>query len=135
MESNTIYLPLIFSLLGLIYMVYKAIWVRKQNPGSDKMKEISTSIKQGALAFLHAEYRLLLIFVIIASIALYFISILVSSTSWMIVPAFILGAIFSALAGNIGMRIATEANARTAEAAKSSLPNALQVSFGGGTVM
>ena len=135
MESNTIYLPLIFSLLGLIYMVYKAIWVRKQNPGSDKMKEISTSIKQGALAFLHAEYRLLLIFVIIASIALYFISILVSSTSWMIVPAFILGAIFSALAGNIGMRIATEANARTAEAAKSSLPKALQVSFGGGTVM
>ena len=116
-------------------MVYKAIWVRKQNPGSDKMKEISTSIKQGALAFLHAEYRLLLIFVIIASIALYFISILVSSTSWMIVPAFILGAIFSALAGNIGMRIATEANARTAEAAKSSLPKALQVSFGGGTVM
>ena len=135
MESNTIYLPLIFSLLGLIYMVYKAIWVRKQNPGSDKMKEISTSIKQGALAFLHAEYRLLLIFVIIASIALYCISILVSSTSWMIVPAFILGAIFSALAGNIGMRIATEANARTAEAAKSSLPKALQVSFGGGTVM
>tara|TARA_B100001094_G_C18193284_1_gene808818 strand:+ start:4004 stop:6328 length:2325 start_codon:yes stop_codon:yes gene_type:complete len=116
-------------------MVYKAIWVRKQNPGSDKMKEISTSIKQGALAFLHAEYRLLLIFVIIASIALYCISILVSSTSWMIVPAFILGAIFSALAGNIGMRIATEANARTAEAAKSSLPKALQVSFGGGTVM
>jgi len=116
-------------------MVYKAMWVRKQNPGSDKMKEISTSIKQGALAFLHAEYRLLLIFVIIASIALYFISILVSSTSWMIVPAFILGAIFSALAGNIGMRIATEANARTAEAAKSSLPKALQVSFGGGTVM
>ena len=135
MESNTIYLPLIFSLLGLIYMVYKAIWVRKQNPGSDKMKEISISIKQGALAFLHAEYRLLLIFVIIASIALYCISILVSSTSWMIVPAFILGAIFSALAGNIGMRIATEANARTAEAAKSSLPKALQVSFGGGTVM
>jgi len=135
MESNTIYLPLIFSLLGLIYMVYKAMWVRKQNPGSDKMKEISTSIKQGALAFLHAEYRLLLIFVIIASIALYCISILVSSTSWMIVPAFILGAIFSALAGNIGMRIATEANARTAEAAKSSLPKALQVSFGGGTVM
>ncbi|MDG2372581.1 MAG: sodium-translocating pyrophosphatase [Flavobacteriaceae bacterium] len=135
MESNIIYIPLVFSLVGLVYMIFRAIWVRKQDPGSERMREISTSIKEGALAFLHAEYRLLLIFVIIASIALYSISILVSSTSWMIVPAFIIGAVFSALAGNIGMRIATEANARTAEAAKTSLPKALKVSFGGGTVM
>ena len=135
MEANIIYIPLIFSLLGLIYMFIRAAWVRKQDPGNERMQEISTSIKEGALAFLHAEYRLLLIFVIIASIALYSISILVSSTSWMIVPAFVIGAVFSALAGNIGMRIATEANARTAEAAKTSLPKALQVSFGGGTVM
>ena len=99
------------------------------------MVEISTAIKEGALAFLNAEYRLLFIFVAVASIALYGISILVDTTSWMIVPAFILGAAFSAFAGNIGMRIATEANARTAEAAKTSLPMALQVSFGGGTVM
>ena len=116
-------------------MFIRATWVRKQDPGSERMQEISKSIKDGALAFLHAEYRLLLIFVIIASIALYSISLLVSSTSWMIVPAFVVGAVFSALAGNIGMRIATEANARTAEAAKTSLPKALQVSFGGGTVM
>jgi len=116
-------------------MFIRATWVRKQDPGSERMQEISKSIKDGALAFLHAEYRLLLIFVIIASIALYSISLLVSSTSWMIVPAFVIGAVFSALAGNIGMRIATEANARTAEAAKTSLPKALQVSFGGGTVM
>lgn len=135
MEANIIYIPLFFSLLGLVYMFIRAIWVRKQDPGNDRMKEISSSIKDGALAFLNAEYRLLFIFVIIASIALYSISLLVTSTSWMIVPAFILGAVFSALAGNIGMRIATEANARTAEAAKTSLPKALQVSFGGGTVM
>ena len=135
MEANIIYIPLFFSLLGLIYMFIRATWVRKQDPGSERMQEISKSIKDGALAFLHAEYRLLLIFVIIASIALYSISLLVSSTSWMIVPAFVVGAVFSALAGNIGMRIATEANARTAEAAKTSLPKALQVSFGGGTVM
>ena len=135
MEANIIYIPLFFSLLGLIYMFIRATWVRKQDPGSERMQEISKSIKDGALAFLHAEYRLLLIFVIIASIALYSISLLVSSTSWMIVPAFVIGAVFSALAGNIGMRIATEANARTAEAAKTSLPKALQVSFGGGTVM
>ena len=135
MEANIIYIPLIFSLLGLIYMFIRASWVRKQDPGNERMQEISSAIKDGALAFLHAEYRLLLIFVIIASIALFGISLLVSSTSWMIVPAFITGAFFSALAGNIGMRIATEANARTAEAARTSLPRALQVSFGGGTVM
>jgi len=135
MEANIIYIPIILSLLGLIFMYVKATWVRNQDPGNKRMQEISTSIKQGALAFLNAEYRLLFIFVIIASIALFAISLMVASTSWMIVPAFIIGAVFSALAGNIGMRIATEANARTAEAAKTSLPKALQVSFGGGTVM
>lgn len=116
-------------------MLFKAQWVRKQSSGDAKMQEISSAIKEGALAFLSAEYRLLLIFVIVASVALYFISTLVPSTHWMIVPAFILGAIFSGFAGNIGMRIATDANSRTAEAAKTSLPNALKVSFGGGTVM
>ena len=116
-------------------MYLKATWVRNQDPGNKRMQEISTSIKKGALAFLNAEYRLLFIFVTIASIALFVISLMVASTSWMIIPAFIIGAVFSALAGNIGMRIATEANARTAEAAKTSLPKALQVSFGGGTVM
>lgn len=116
-------------------MYIKMVWVKKQDAGNDKMKSISKSIKEGALAFLAAEYRLLLIFVIIASLALFGISQLVETTSIMIVPAFIIGAIFSALAGNIGMRIATDANARTAEAAKTSLPQALKVSFGGGTVM
>ncbi|MBL30450.1 MAG: sodium-translocating pyrophosphatase [Flavobacteriaceae bacterium] len=135
MESKIIYLPLILSILGLVFMYIKANWVRNQDPGNEKMQEISSSIKQGALAFLNAEYRLLFVFVIIASAALFVISLMVESTSWMIVPAFIIGAVFSALAGNIGMRIATEANARTAEAAKTSLPKALQVSFGGGTVM
>ena len=135
MEAKIIYLPLILSVLGLVYMLIKASWVRKQNAGSERMVEISTAIKEGALAFLNAEYRLLLIFVVIASAALYGISMAVETTSWMIVPAFVIGAIFSAFAGNIGMRIATEANARTAEAAKTSLPKALQVSFGGGTVM
>ena len=135
MESNIIYIPLVLSLIGLAYMLIRARWVCKQSAGSERMIEISAAIKEGALAFLNAEYRLLFIFVIIASVALYGISLAVDTTSWMIVPAFILGAVFSAFAGNIGMRIATEANARTAEAAKTSLPKALQVSFGGGTVM
>ena len=135
MESNIIWLPIAFAMLGLLFMLVRMNWVKKQPAGDARMQSISKSIKQGALAFLHAEYRLLLVFVILASIALFSISLLVKTTSWMIVPAFVIGAIFSALAGNIGMRIATEANARTAEAAKTSLPQALKVSFGGGTVM
>jgi len=135
MEQNVIYIPLVLSVIGLVYMFIRARWVKKQASGSERMQEISKAIKEGALAFLNAEYRLLLIFVIVASVALFGISVAVDTTSWMIVPAFVFGAFFSALAGNIGMRIATDANARTAEAAKTSLPKALQVSFGGGTVM
>lgn len=135
MKQNMMYVPIVLALLGLIFMYVKMVWVKKQDPGNDKMQSISKSIKEGALAFLAAEYRLLLVFVVIASIALFGISQLVETTSFMIVPAFVIGAIFSALAGNIGMRIATDANARTAQAAKTSLPQALKVSFGGGTVM
>jgi K(+)-stimulated pyrophosphate-energized sodium pump len=135
MESNIILVPIALSVLGLLFMLIKMSWIKKQPAGNDRMQFISKSIKEGALAFLNAEYRLLLIFVVIASVALYFVSTIVDTTSWMIVPAFIIGAIFSALAGNIGMRIATDANARTAEAAKTSLPQALKVSFSGGTVM
>ena len=135
MNFNPIFIPIILSILGLIYMFFKAQWVKKQDPGNDKMVSISSAIKKGALAFLNAEYRLLLIFVVIASIALFGISILVETTSWLIIPAFIVGAIFSGLAGNIGMRIATDANSRTTQAARTSLPKALDVAFGGGVVM
>jgi len=135
MEQNIIYVPIVLAILGLLFMLVKMSWVKKQPAGSERMQSISKSIKEGALAFLSAEYRLLAIFAVIAGVLLFIISTLVPSTSWMIVPAFFIGAIFSALAGNIGMRVATEANARTAEAAKTSLPQALKVSFGGGTVM
>ena len=135
MEQNIIYVPIALSVLGLIFMLIKMSWVKKQAAGSERMQFIYKSIKEGALAFLNAEYRLLLIFAIVAAGLLFFISTQVESTSWMIVPAFVFGAIFSAAAGNIGMRVATEANTRTAEAAKTSLPQALKVSFGGGTVM
>ncbi|MDC0107064.1 sodium-translocating pyrophosphatase [Flavobacteriaceae bacterium] len=135
MESNIIFLPIALAVLGLLFMFVKMAWVKKQPAGDEKMQGISKAIKEGALAFLGAEYRLLAIFVVIASVALYGISLVVETTSWMIVPAFIFGAILSALAGNIGMRIATDSNTRTAEAAKTSLPQALKVSFSGGTVM
>lgn len=135
MNELIVYLPAILAIIGLIFMAIRMSWVKKQSPGSDKMQSISKSIKEGALAFLSAEYRLLVIFVLVASVALFAISWIVPSTHWIIVVAFIFGAILSALAGNIGMRIATDANSRTAEAAKTSLPQALKVSFGGGTVM
>ena len=94
MEANIIWVPVALAVLGLLFMFIKMSWVKKQPAGNERMQSISKSIKEGALAFLGAEYRLLLIFVILASIALFVISTLVDTTSWMIVPAFILGAIW-----------------------------------------
>ena len=130
-----IYMPIALALLGLVYMIVKQKWVMKQDAGDGKMKEISDHIYEGALAFLNAEYRLLAIFVVIVSILLAIVSFVVPTTHWLIVVAFIFGAIFSAYAGNIGMKIATKTNVRTTQAARTSLPNALKISFGGGTVM
>ena len=135
MDSIMIYMPIAMALLGLIYMVYKKSWVMKQDAGDGKMKEISDHIYEGALAFLTAEYKLLAIFVVVVSVALTAVSFIVPTTHWLIAIAFIFGAVFSAYAGNIGMKIATKTNVRTTQAAKTSLPNALKVSFGGGTVM
>ena len=135
MESLIIYLPIALAIFGLIYMVVKQSWVMKQDAGDGKMKEISDNIYEGALAFLNAEYKLLAIFVVIVSVLLAIVSIVVPTTHWLIVIAFIFGAVFSAFAGNIGMKIATKTNVRTTQAARTSLPNALKISFGGGTVM
>ena len=129
------YMPAVLAVVGLIYMLFKRSWVMKQDAGDGKMKEISNHIYEGALAFLNAEYRLLSVFVIIVSVLLFIVSTVVETTHWMIVIAFIFGAVFSAFAGNIGMKIATKTNVRTTQAAITSLPNALKVSFGGGTVM
>jgi len=135
MESMMIYMPIILAVVGLIYMWVKQSWVMKQDAGDGKMKEISDYIYEGALAFLSAEYKLLAVFVIIVSIALAAVSFIVPTTHILIVVAFIFGAIFSAFAGNIGMKIATKTNVRTTQAARTSLPKALKISFGGGTVM
>ncbi len=130
-----IYAPIAMAVLGLIFMAVKRSWVMKQNPGDGKMKEISDHIYEGALAFLNAEYRLLAVFVVIVSVALAVVSFVVPTTHILIVIAFIFGAFFSALAGNMGMKIATKTNVRTTQAARTSLPEALKISFGGGTVM
>ncbi len=135
MESIMIYMPIALALLGLIYMLVKKSWVMKQDAGDGKMKEISDHIYEGALAFLKAEYKLLTIFVVIVSVLLAVVAFVVPTTHWLIIVAFVCGAIFSAFAGNIGMKIATKTNVRTTQAARTSLPKALNVSFGGGTVM
>ena len=131
-----IYVPIILALVGLVFMAIKRAWVLKQDAGDGKMKEISDYIHEGALAFLNAEYKLLAIFVVLASIVLAGITFIPGvHTHLFIVVAFVFGAFFSALAGNMGMKIATKTNVRTTQAARTSLPQALKVSFGGGTVM
>ncbi len=136
MESIMIYVPIVMAIIGLLFMAMKRAWVLKQDAGDGKMKEISDYIYEGALAFLKAEYRLLAVFVLIASVVLAGITFVPGvKTHLLIIIAFIFGAIFSALAGNMGMKIATKTNVRTTQAARTSLPQALKVSFGGGTVM
>jgi K(+)-stimulated pyrophosphate-energized sodium pump len=116
-------------------MAVLAKWVKAQDAGDSKMQKLAGYIQDGAMAFLMAEYRVLAVFVVIAGIALGVVSGMVEHTHWFIVVAFVIGAVFSAVAGNIGMRIATQANTRTTQAARTSLPKALQVAFKGGTVM
>ena len=121
--------------IGLFYTFLKFNWVSKQDAGDSKMKEISTYIAEGAMAFLRAEWKILSYFVIIVSILLGIMALSNPASHWSIAIAFIIGAVSSALAGFIGMRVATKANVRTAQAAKTSLSKALSVSFGGGSVM
>ena len=108
MGSMMIYMPIAMALLGLIYMYIKRSWVLKQDAGDGKMKEIADHIYEGALAFLRAEYKLLAIFVVVVSVLLSIVSFIVPTTHLLIVVAFIFGAVFSAFAGNIGMKIATK---------------------------
>ncbi len=133
--DKIIYLVPVLGIVGLLVMIIKSKWVNKQDAGEENMQTLANHIREGALAFLSAEYRILAVFVVIAGALLGVISSLVETTHWFIVVAFVVGAFFSALAGNIGMRIATAANVRTTQAARTSLPQALKVSFTGGTVM
>lgn len=125
----------IFGVIALVYTFLQSNWVSKQNAGNEKMKVISGHIADGAMAFLKAEYKILTYFVVIVAILLAVMGMTNSNSHWTIGVAFVIGAVFSALAGFIGMKIATKANVRTAEAAKTSLSKALKVSFTGGSVM
>ena len=121
--------------VGLLYTLLKFNWVSKQDAGNDRMKEISTYIAEGAMAFLKAEWKILGYFVVIVALLLGFMATKNAESHWSIAISFVIGAVFSATAGYIGMKVATKANVRTAEAAKTSLARALKVSFTGGSVM
>jgi K(+)-stimulated pyrophosphate-energized sodium pump len=129
------YLVPLMGVVGLLYTLWKFKWVSAQEAGSDRMKEISNYIAEGAMAFLRAEWKILGYFVVVVAILLALMAQANPTSHWSIAIAFIFGAVASATAGYIGMRVATKANVRTAHAARTSLSKALEVSFTGGAVM
>ncbi len=134
MLETMMYVVPALGLVGLLYTFWKSSWVSKQEVGTDKMANIAKHIADGAMAFLRAEYRVLAIFVVAVAVILGF-SGNTEGSSPLVALSFILGAICSALAGYIGMKVATKANVRTTNAARTSLGKALEVAFAGGSVM
>ena len=139
--SQIVYVVPVLGLLALVYMFIKASWVGKQDAGEQNMQELASHLANGAMAFLKAEWKILSYFVVIAGLLLAYSGTLHGTEEYpvhsspIIAVAFVIGAVFSAVAGYIGMNIATKANVRTAQAARSSLSKALKVSFTGGAVM
>lgn len=134
MELIVSFLPL-FGVLALAFVFIKSAWVSKQDQGNEKMIKIAKNIADGAMSFLKAEYKILSVFVIAVAILLYFKGSAEAGSNGMVAISFIVGAICSALAGFIGMKVATKANVRTTSAARVSLGKALEVAFAGGAVM
>jgi len=124
-----------FGVLALLFVYIKNVWVSKQEVGNEKMARIAKNIADGAMSFLKAEYKILSIFVLAVAILLYFKGNYEEGSNGMVAVSFVVGAICSALAGFIGMRVATKANVRTTQAARTSLGKALEVAFAGGSVM
>ncbi len=135
MNDWILYLIPALGVVGLLVMLVKSRWVSAQDAGESNMKELAGYIADGAMAFLRAEWKILTYFAIIAAILLAWSGTLVDNSSPVIAIAFLIGAVLSALAGYIGMNIATKANVRTTQAARTSLSQALKVSFTGGSVM
>ncbi|MDA9305535.1 sodium-translocating pyrophosphatase [Flavobacteriaceae bacterium] len=134
MELIIKFLPA-FGVLALLFVFFKNNWVSKQEVGSEKMARIAKNIADGAMSFLKAEYKILSIFVVAVAILLFFKGSNEQGSNGMVAVSFIVGAVCSALAGFIGMRVATKANVRTTQAARTSLGRALEVAFAGGAVM
>lgn len=135
MEQALIYMVPALGIVGLIVMAIKSAWVVKQDTGDKNMVELAGYIADGAMAFLRAEWKVLSYFAVIAAIVLAWSGTLVETSDPTIAISFLIGAFLSAFAGYIGMKIATKANVRTTQAARTSLKHALKVSFTGGSVM
>ena len=135
LQNNLIYFIPAFGLIGILVMLSKAAWVKKQDAGDENMQTLSGYIADGAMAFLRAEWKVLGYFAVIAAILLAYSGTLIETSSWVIAISFLIGAFTSAFAGYIGMSIATKANVRTTQAARTSLAKALKVSFTAGSVM
>lgn len=133
--ENIIYILPLFGVVSLIYVAWKSAWVNKQEEGDAKMAKIAAHIQKGAMAFLRAEYKVLAVFVVAVAVLLAFKGMSEDNSSPLVALSFIVGAICSALAGYLGMKVATKANVRTTNAARTSLGKALEVAFGGGSVM
>jgi K(+)-stimulated pyrophosphate-energized sodium pump len=134
MEFIVNYLPL-FGVLALAFVFWKNAWVSKQDEGNEKMSRIAKNIADGAMSFLKAEYKVLSVFVAAVAVLLFFKGSAEENSTGMVAFSFVIGAICSALAGFIGMKVATKANVRTTQAARTSLGKALEVAFSGGAVM
>ena len=128
--DKIIYLAPVMAVLALLFAVYKIVYVGKQDAGNDRMKEIAGSISDGARAFLFAEYKILVVFIVVL-----FVAIGLGLGNWTTAGCFLCGAVFSILAGYIGMNVATKANVRTANAAQHGMNKALAIAFSGGSVM
>ena len=135
LNTYLIYFIPVLGLIGIVAMLIKSAWVTKQDAGDGNMAELAGHIADGAMAFLRAEWKILSYFVALAAVLLAWSGTTVATSSPVIAGSFLCGAFLSAFAGYIGMRIATKANVRTTQAARTSLPKALKVSFTGGTVM
>ncbi|WP_231491917.1 sodium-translocating pyrophosphatase [Pedobacter sp. Leaf170] len=141
LQENLIYTIPVLGLIGIIVMMIKSAWVSKQDAGDKNMQELAGYIADGAMAFLKAEWRVLSIFAVFTAALLAYSGTITEingvpmHSSWIISISFLIGAFFSAFAGYIGMKAATKANVRTTQAARTSLKQALKVSFTGGTVM
>ena len=133
--ENIIYILPLFGVVSLLYVAWKSAWVSKQDEGDAKMSKIAEHIAKGAMAFLKAEYKVLAIFVVAVAALLAFKGMSEDNSSPLVALSFIVGAICSGLAGYLGMKVATKANVRTTNAARTSLGKALEVAFGGGSVM
>ena len=134
MEFIISFLPA-FGIVALFFVFWKNSWVSKQPVGDEKMSNIAKNIAEGAMSFLKAEYKILSVFVVAVAVLLVFKGNSEEGSNSMVAVSFVVGAICSALAGFIGMKVATKANVRTTNAARSSLAKALEVAFAGGSVM